>query len=258
MNRGGTDGIRARLAGAEARCSPGTPSTDAALIAAYRDGDDRAFEQLFDRYAGRLAGMCWKCVRDRALVDDIVQETFTRLATNAGVMRGTMNVAAWIHRVALNLCLDEVRRRSVRELDVAIDAVDGLPTVETIADTAGWARPDLAFERARTRAMVRLAIARLPERQRWVLILREIRGMGYQQIADHLGVPTGAVHGLLHRAREGFALHYMQLDGLEPPLTACAKVTYLRENFGRAGLRADRRRSVTRHLVDCHECAEVA
>jgi len=50
----------------------------------------------------------------------------------------------------------------------------------------------------------------------------------------------------------------MELDGLEAPLTTCAQVTFLRENFGRAGLRADRRRSVTRHLVDCHECAEAA
>jgi RNA polymerase sigma-70 factor, ECF subfamily len=234
------------------------PSTDAALIIAFRNGDDRAFEQLFDRYARRLAGMCWRCVHDRALVDDIVQETFARLARNAGVMPRTGNVSAWIHRVALNLCLDEVRRRSVRKLDVALDAVDGLPTVERIADSAHWTQPELAFDRARTRAMVRQAIARLPERQRRVLVLRELDGMGYQQIAEHLGVGTGVVHGLLHRAREGFTLHYMELDGLEAPLTTCAQVTFLRENFGRAGLRADRRRSVTRHLVGCHECAEAA
>jgi hypothetical protein len=106
--------------------------------------------------------------------------------------------------------------------------------------------------------MVRQAISRLPLRQRRVLILREFHDMGYQEMADHLGLPMGAVHGLLHRAREGFALHYMEADGLEQPLTACAQAHYLRENFGRAGLRTNHRRSVARHLVACEQCADVA
>jgi RNA polymerase sigma-70 factor (ECF subfamily) len=254
----GVRALAARSAAAAASRPAQAAPTDAALIAAHRRGDQRAFEQLFDRYADRLGGMCWKYLHDRALVDDLVQETFSRLVVNIDRIEGTLNVAAWLHRIAVNLCLDEVRRRAIRRSDVAIDAGHDLGAMASLPDVAGWTIPERAFEIASNRAMVREAISRLPLRQRHVLILREVREMGYREMADHLKVPIGAVHGLLHRAREGFALRYMELDGAAAPLTPCAQVTYLRETVGRARLRADRRRSVATHLVTCERCAEVA
>jgi RNA polymerase sigma factor (sigma-70 family) len=118
---------------------------DVALMTAYRGGDDRAFVDLIGRYESRLRGMCWHYLRDHDMVDDVLQETFCRVIEGAYRIDQGFNVAAWIHRIAANLCIDELRRRTQRTRSHVVYA-DADSVVNDIADTDQRGRPEKALE----------------------------------------------------------------------------------------------------------------
>jgi RNA polymerase sigma-70 factor, ECF subfamily len=195
-----------------------THESDVELVCRWRSGDERGFTQLFRRYQGRIRGMCWKYLRDMAMADDVTQESFCRLLETADRVGEGFNVSAWLHRIAVNLCLDELRRVARRE-PVATEARSGRDAsgwLDELVDTGRAYRPDAAAEAALTRRLVRDAIARLPERQRRVLVLRDVEGMSHAAISATAGIAQGALQGVLHRARERFRIEYVALEGMSP------------------------------------------
>ena len=231
------------------------PNDDLVLVAAYRRGDSAAFDHIFSRYEARIRGMCWRYMHDIDVVDDLVQETFCHLIEAIDrVEEEHFNLSAWIHRIAANLCLDELRRRARRQRADAPDGVNGDDIVLAIVDDDRWGHPEEALDAACTRTLVWEAVNRRPDRQREVLILREVRGLTHAAISSELKLAPGAVQGVLHRARERFKHEYVSLEGLQKRLGECAKIGFLMENLGRRQLRRDRLASVERHLRSCEQC----
>jgi RNA polymerase sigma-70 factor (ECF subfamily) len=232
-----------------------TGGDDLALVAAYRRGDSAAFDHIFSRYEARIRGMCWRYMHDVDVVDDLVQETFCHLIEAIGrIDEDHFNLSAWIHRIAANLCLDELRRRARRQRADAPDGAGGDEVVLAIVDDDRWGHPEEAVDAACTRTLVWEAVNRLPDRQREVLILREVRGFTHAAISAELKLAPGAVQGVLHRARERFKHEYVTLEGLQKRFGECAKVGFLMENLGRRQIRRDRLASVERHLRSCEQC----
>ena len=230
-----------------------TPTDDDhTLLSAHWGGDESAFAMLMLRYRSRLRGMCWNYLHDAETVEDVLQDTFCAVLERAHAVDGDLNLAAWVHRIAANLCIDELRRRTRRAgLQTAGDAGSALGS---IVDEDRMGRPDEALELDVTRRLVRAAILQLPGRQRDVLILRDLCGHSEAATARALGISWGAVQGTLHRARERFRQTYVALesDGALPG--ECGEVAFVFEHLRLRSLRKDRLGAVKRHLDECPWC----
>jgi RNA polymerase sigma-70 factor, ECF subfamily len=220
---------------------------DVALLAAYRLGDVRAFEMLFNRHHGRLHALSVRYLGDPVEADDVVQETFLRLLRIADWVDEGFKVMAWLHRVAANLCLTLLRRR--RRVQLVSGDEEWLLSAH---DEHRSGQPDQAYEMGEARDRVIQVAAALPAQQRAVFLMREIEGLSYGDIATRLGVSHGAVESLLFRARRRFKQEYLSLEGEGP--TMCATTRHQLEVIGRARLGPWQEHQVARHLDVCSAC----
>ena len=162
------------------------------LLARLRAGDPRAFEELVIGYQHRVFGVALRMLGNRAEAEEIAQEVFLRAHRAVADFRGEARLGTWLYGIASRLCLNRLAspdRRMARG-----DAI--------LADVTA-ATPDAAaeLERAELDAALRTAIAELPEERRLVLVLRDVEGLSYEQIAEALAVDPGTVRSRLHRAR---------------------------------------------------------
>ncbi len=225
--------------------------TDAQLGALAIDGDRDAFGELFARHESGVTNAVYRMTGSREDAADITQEAFLRVFARLGDLEGReVNLAAYLHRTARNLVYDRSTRRA-RETPVEdMEVVAG-------ADATLEADPELAGLVGTQGEEVRAANARLPERHRLALALRELEGMGYEDIGTVLDITPGAVAQLLARARMGLRrklrLQQVDVEAMDP---ACR---------GRLGdiaalidgeLDPDRRHVLEQHLELCASCRE--
>ena len=151
-----------------------------------RAGNDGAFEAIVARYRRGLTRYC-AGILPGGRADDAVQQTFLRAYDALRASEGEMNLRPWLYRIAHNQALNALRDRALshEELDERIDGVE---------------RPDQTLEGRERLRDVMAAVAALPERQRAAIVLRELEGRSYEEIAAELGVTGGAVRALLNRA----------------------------------------------------------
>lgn len=229
------------------------PRSDIDLVTSYRDGDVGAFDELFRRYHGRIRAICLRYIGDEMVAEDLVQETFFNILRSLERVDETFNFSAWVNRIAVNICQDELRRRSRRA-----SHIDGSGDPEEqllhLADPDSRGDPEKALELSHLRQLVWEVAKRLPERQRMVLTLRELQGLSYASIARVMDISDAAVETLLHRARRRFKEEYLLLESPTEEQGPCAQVAYLIGTVGRESLRPKQRRFVEEHLESCAWC----
>ena len=169
------------------------PADDAALLARLRAGDAKAFETLVITYQHRVFGVALRMLGSRAEAEDIAQETFLRAHRAVGEFRGEARLSTWLYAIASRLCLNRLAS-APRRLERADDAAL-LRLPAPAADAAS------ALERSELAAALQQAIAELPEDRRIVVVLRDLEGLTYEEIAEALGLELGTVRSRLHRAR---------------------------------------------------------
>jgi RNA polymerase sigma factor (sigma-70 family) len=161
--------------------------SDERLVDLVRAGSDPAFEAIVERYRRALMRYVSRLLPpERA--EDVVQQAFVKAYEAMHRDAADLNLRPWLYRIAHNGALNALRDRALghAELDDRIDGVE---------------RPDQAFERATGLRELVVAVQALPERQRSAILLRELEGRSYDEIALALGVTDGAVRQLLNRAR---------------------------------------------------------
>jgi RNA polymerase sigma-70 factor (ECF subfamily) len=179
----------------DARAPDGAPSAravdpDAALMRRIAAGDRLAYAQLVDRHLDRTVAIAQRVLGRRADAEDVAQETFLRVWTQAGRWEpGHGRVATWLYRITLNLCIDQKRRPAAAQLDDAFDPPDPADPV------------DERIARAQAEAAVTRAVAALPDRQRDAVALTYQGGLSNQDAATAMGVSVGSLESLLVRAR---------------------------------------------------------
>ncbi len=168
-----------------------TESTDEQLMTRAARGDTAAFEVLYDRYASAVMGLALRIAADRALAEEVVQETFWRVWRNAAsfqMQRGTF--PGWLLGIARNLTIDLCRRRSVRPqvlLDQAEESsIERAP--DPAVDVAESAWTAIKYQQVQT------ALSDLPPDQRRVIELAYFGGLTRQEIAAATGEPLGTIH----------------------------------------------------------------
>jgi RNA polymerase sigma-70 factor (ECF subfamily) len=247
--------LSSRLEGTITEQSPRStpPPDDLTLIAAYLAGDTGAFDSLFQRYHTRVRGVCLRYVGDEALAEDLVQETFYNVIRALSRVDQGYNFGAWVHRIAVNICQDELRRRNRRAVHLDQGGGDPDEAMLKLADHDRSGHPEEALEMSTLRQLVWDVAKKLPERQRMVLTLRELQGMSYATIAHVMGITDAAVETLLHRARKRFKAEYLLMESPPEEPARCTDLAFM---MTRSRLSRDERLAALDHLEACPLCRE--
>ncbi len=164
---------------------------EAGLIAASRRGDTAAFDQLVGAYQDRIYQVVYRITGNPEDAWDAAQDAFLKAFRSLPAFRGDAAFGTWLHRIAINAALDIVRRRPAQ-------THDALETVAALPAESG----DREVERRELQRRIHRAIAGLPADQRAAVVLRDVQGLSYGEIAAVLKVPLGTVRSRLSRARE--------------------------------------------------------
>jgi RNA polymerase sigma-70 factor (ECF subfamily) len=175
------------------------------VIQRVRSGDLEAFRLLVDRYQGRAYRLALRVLRDEEAARDAVQDAFVKAYAALARFEGRSSFFTWFYRLVMNQCLDARRRdKSAREVAFeesggqgAEGSLEQIPEVEGVsfAPAANLMRKELLEHLAR-------AVDRLPPAARETLLLREVEGLSYSEIASALAIPKGTVMSRLHYARK--------------------------------------------------------
>jgi RNA polymerase sigma-70 factor (ECF subfamily) len=182
--------------------SDGSMETDAEMIEAVKAGDATAYRGLVEKYQGRVYNVVYGLVRNREDARDLTQEVFVKAYRNLGGFREDARFYTWIYRIAMNLAIDFTRRRnrspvSGLEDDIASRDADG-----GIAEVHHADNPRRALERKQLYKQIMDALELLPEQQKQVILLRELEGLSYREIAEVLDIAEGTVMSRLFYARK--------------------------------------------------------
>jgi len=175
----------------------------ARLVTAAKAGDKKAFSRLVEAYQDKIYGYLSRMLSDPDEAEDVAQEVFVRAYRSLKKFRGASSFHTWLYRIASNLAIDVARRRkrqdgSVYSLDAPVDIGEDEYEREIPDDSHA---PDQLTEQQEVQELVREAVMELPEKLRDVVVLYELQGESYEDIAGILDVPLGTVKSRLFNAR---------------------------------------------------------
>ena len=176
------------------------------LVQRVQAGDSKAFRALFDRYHRRAFAVAMGVVKNEDDALDAVQEAFVKVHKNIHKFQGTSSFYTWLYRIVMNVSIDHVRRSSRRKnldfderaLHEGSEVVGDSALVPSLSDP----NPGKAALRRELGDAIQAALQELPEHHRAVIVLREIEGMSYEEMAEALEVPKGTVMSRLFHARK--------------------------------------------------------
>jgi len=189
-----------RLVGPEKKFSE---MTDEELIAACQSGRKGAIDVLLKRHQTTLTAMVRKRFPELRDISDIVQEAQIRMWKSIGQLRSAGAFKGWLSQIVTNLCYDELRRKvrnqDLVSLDETYESEDGNKLERYIADTSN--QPDTNMQRKELVAALEGALERIPQEFRQSVLLREVDGLSYEEIAAITNVELGTVKSRISRAR---------------------------------------------------------
>jgi RNA polymerase sigma-70 factor, ECF subfamily len=179
---------------------------DALLVRQSLAGDQHAFQQLVERYQGRIFALTRHYTRNPVEIEDLVQDSFLKAFRRLDTFEHQSSFYTWLYRIAVNTILDSLKRRGRSPVQVVED-----PELLSRPGPSQGLGPGAALEREEVARVTHEALAELPEIFRTVLVLREFEDLAYQDIADVLGISIGTVESRLFRARARFKEKLLQL-----------------------------------------------
>jgi RNA polymerase sigma-70 factor (ECF subfamily) len=177
---------------------------DLPLVSRAKAGDDEAFRALVVRYQRKVYALALGVVKDPDLAWDVAQETFVRVHSHLVDFEGKSSFSTWVFRIATHLSIDSVRRERRAQKD-PVDEVNEASLAEGsegILATALGNDPRENVLRRELASKLHEALATLPEKHRTILVLRELEGLSYEELAERLGIHKGTVMSRLFHARK--------------------------------------------------------
>ncbi len=186
---------------------PPTPARelgDKELIAAYKQGDRSILQQLIAKYESRVFNHCMRIVDNREESADLTQEVFLKVFRNIDKYEHTYAFYTWLYRITVNCCIDHLRERKRRVAKVSLTPVhadDGSGEIKEAEIPDERFIPEQRAINLELNATLNQALASLPESLRSIIVLKEIEGMSYAEIAELVNCSLGTVKSRMHRAR---------------------------------------------------------
>lgn len=158
------------------------------FVTLFLEGDQRAFYKIVDEYKDEVFNLCYRIIGDYDDADDVAQEVFIRVFKSIAKFRFDSSFSTWLYRIAVNCCNSTLKKRLKRKS-------------ESIENYQESLRDDYSSDTAYS-DIVRQAIAKLDKKDRTIIILRDINGLSYDEIATIINITVGTVKSRLSRARE--------------------------------------------------------
>jgi len=180
----------------DARKTQSDRLTEAEAIERAKQGDASAFQALYDLHKRRVYSLCLRMTANTATAEDLTQEAFLQLFRKIGTFRGESAFSTWLHRMAVNVVLMQLRKKglAVVPLEETTESEDESPKKEPGAD-------DVRLAGAIDRMQLQNAIAELPPGYRTIFLLHDVEGYEHNEIADIVGCSIGNSKSQLHKAR---------------------------------------------------------
>ncbi len=163
---------------------------DFSLIKRFIDGEESVFGELLKRHKDKVRNIIYITLTNSDLVDDIAQEVFITVYRNLKSFRFESQFTTWIYRITINKCKDHLRKKNIRRIFLPLNDEIEEPAFESVNENSD------------IKQIVRNAIAALPDKLRIPLVLKDIEGFSYQEIAESMDCEIGTVKSRIFRARE--------------------------------------------------------
>lgn len=204
----------------KAMVRPALATDDITLVQRVRQGDQRAFKLLVERYQRKVYGVALGMVKDKEEARDVAQEAFVKVYKYLEHFKGDASFYTWLYRITVNICIDVLRRKgSARgdehvEFDESVRMDISEANIGALGTKLGT-NPQKAALRKELADKITAAIGQIPEAHRQILLLREVEGMSYEDLARTLDIPKGTVMSRLFHARlkmQKILSGYLELD----------------------------------------------
>ena len=180
-------------------------NNDLQLVERAQAGDRDAFRELVEKYQRRVYSICYGMLKNPDDSMDVSQEVFVKVFRYLEKFNGESTFYTWLYRIAVNMCIDFIRKNSRMR---AVDYDDGIARIESMDDggdnilpsTLGL-NPDKVYGRKELRQKMLEALETLSENHRTILIMREVDGLSYDELAEVLNISKGTVMSRLYHAR---------------------------------------------------------
>lgn len=216
-------------------------ATDDILVDGLRAGRGEAFAAIYARYHVSIYNLCARLVSDREEAKDLTHDVFVKAFSRLPSQQGELKLRPWLYRVATNACHDHLRRR-------AKVAPEGGGELEELA------APFDVFEQSRTAALVEQTLARLNDRYRAALVLKDLHGLPPEELAAVLDVPRSTADVVVHRARRAFQRSFAALSERSGAAAGCGFARQVAQNAVGRAISREERRAIARHMKACPEC----
>ena len=180
-------------------------SEDLSLVRRCQDGDAEAFGKLVERYQRKVFTIALSMVKNPQDAMDIAQDAFIKVHRYIGNFQGSSSFYTWLYRIVINLCIDHLRRAGRRanmdfdeKIQNQVDRVDESAAIASRIDT----NPSKNLARRELAERIQEAVDSLPPYHRAVIIMREVEGLSYSEMAKAMKVSKGTIMSRLHHARQ--------------------------------------------------------
>jgi RNA polymerase sigma-70 factor, ECF subfamily len=167
------------------------PASERELVERCRSGDERAFQELVDRYKDLVYALIARTVQDRSRAEDLAQDVFLRIHRGLPYFRGEARLSTWIYRIVANVCIQD----AARPPSISLDDRGGQHEQRASAT-------DRRFGDLELKDRLEKAIARLPPNARLLVAAHYLEGVRYEDLAEALQLPLGTVKTQLYRAKQ--------------------------------------------------------
>jgi len=178
---------------------------DAELVARVKEGDKKAFDLLVLKYQRKIMRLLSRMIRDQAEVEDVAQEAFIKAYRALPQFRGDSAFYTWLYRIAINTARNWLASNSRRPSTPSSYENEDGETFDEMDNLTDNTTPESELASRQIAQTVNKAIEDLPEDLRTAIVLREIEGMSYEDIAQSMNCPIGTVRSRIFRAREAIA-----------------------------------------------------
>lgn len=170
---------------------------DEMLISRAAKGDASAFNELMTQYERKMYSICYRMCQNHEDAQDCLQEAMLRVYRAISGFKGQSSFSTWLYRVTMNSCLDELRKRKNKQSTSLDNLLESGWSPSDESDT-----PEHHAVASEKKRALHQAISELPEDMRSAIVLRDIEGFSYEEIADSLGINVGTIKSRISRGRE--------------------------------------------------------